>query len=168
MLLNENLYNLHDMMNIIDEYKYKNIQVNYKVKLYISCINECPIEGKISLSKIINHIYCLNMLNFDKICLSDTCGSLTNSEFIKIMDSILKNIKIDVSKISLHLHIKPERENEVEDIVHTALDYGINEFDVSELNTGGCSITMENNKLSPNMNYEQFYRFINNYLLKII
>jgi hydroxymethylglutaryl-CoA lyase len=173
MLLNENLNHLNEMMNILDDHKrmiFNNqnneIKLDYKVKLYVSCINECPIEGIIPLPKIISHLYCLNMLKFDKICLSDTCGTLTNEEFIKIMDSLIKTIKIDVSKISLHLHIKPERENEVQEIFHTALDYGINEFDVSELKTGGCSITMDNNKLAPNMSYEQFYKFITNYLLK--
>lgn len=170
MILNENLNNLNEMMNILDkETNKRNARgenFEYKAKLYVSCINECPIEGKIPISNIISQLYFLNMLNFHKICLSDTCGSLTNEDFIKIMNTLIKSIKMDVSKISLHLHINPEREKEAEEIVHTALDYGINEFDVSELKTGGCSITIENNKLLPNMSYQQFYKFITNYLLK--
>jgi len=171
-LLNENLNHLNEMMNILNDHKTmiinknNNIKLEYKVKLYVSCINECPIEGKIPLSNIITQLYFLNMLKFDKICLSDTCGSLTNEEFIEIMDRLIKTVKIDVSKISLHLHIKPERENEAEKIFHTALDYGVNEFDVSELKTGGCSITMDNNKLAPNMSYQQINKFINNFVLK--
>ena len=45
-----------------------------------------------------------------------------------------------------------------------ALDNGINEFDVSAVNTGGCSVTMDKSDLTPNMNYEQYYRFLTNYL----
>ena len=50
--------------------------------------------------------------------------------------------------------------------MHTAIDYGIEEFDVSYLTTGGCSVTMDKNKLAPNMSYEQFYKYITNYLIK--
>jgi hydroxymethylglutaryl-CoA lyase len=171
ILISENLSNLNEMMNILDDYKKREINegkndVNYKTKLYISCINECPLEGKISLSKIIGQLYFLNLLKFDKICLADTCGTLTNDDFIKIMDALINDVKININNISLHLHIKPDRENEVEQIVHNAIDYGIKEFDVSNLNTGGCSITMDNNKLTPNMSYEQYYKFLKSYLLK--
>ena len=57
-------------------------------------------------------------------------------------------------------------QEEVEKIVHTAIDYGIEEFDVSNLITGGCSVTMERNNLTPNMSYEQYYKFLTNYLIK--
>jgi isopropylmalate/homocitrate/citramalate synthase len=170
MLLTENFMNLNEMFNILDDYYNQqdknNTKYNYKVKLYVSCINECPLVGKIPLQKIINELHILNLLKFDKICLADTCGTLTNDEFIEIIDSLINEVKIDINNISLHLHIKPDSENTVEQIVHTAIDYGIKEFDVSDLNTGGCSITMDNNKLAPNMNYEQYFRFLTNYLLK--
>jgi hydroxymethylglutaryl-CoA lyase len=172
MLIRENLINLHKMMNILDDYSKSSVKVEncnilkpYNVKLYVSCINECPFEGKIPISNIVGELFSLNIFKFDRICLSDTCGTLSHSDFVNIINTT-KKIGLDINKFSLHLHVKPERENEVEAIVHTALDYGITEFDVSYLQTGGCSITMDKNKLTPNMNYEQFYKFLTNYLLK--
>ena len=144
---------------IIQEYK------NFNVKLYVSCINECPIEGKIPINYIIDELYNLNFSKFDKICLSDTCGTLTNKDFSYIISNLYL-YGVDTSKFSLHLHVKPEREDEVEKIVHSAIDYGIEEFDVSDLKTGGCSITIDKNNLAPNMSYEQFYKFLTNYLIK--
>jgi len=176
MTLEENLVHLKTMMNILDnEMKtnhgikknklFKYDVVPYKVKLYVSCINECPIEGKIPTTRIVDKLLELDDLNVDKICLSDTCGTLTKEDFTDIINNITKN-GLETKKISLHLHVKPEREDEIEEIVHSAFNYGIYEFDVSYNGSGGCSVTIDKNKLAPNMNYEQFYKFLMNYLLK--
>ena len=171
----ENLINLNNMLHLLDDYPnikidIENSQVtqvfpNYNIKLYVSCINECPIEGKIPIFNIVTELYNLSNNKFDKICLSDTCGTLTHDDFSQLI-GMLYELGADIDKFTLHLHVKPDREDEVEKIVHTAIDYGIEEFDVSELKTGGCSVTMEQNNLSPNMSYEQFYKFLTNYLIK--
>ena len=158
--VSENYSNLNNMMVYL-----ANSQIeNYKVKLYVSCINECPIEGKIDMSTIIGELFTLSLLKFDRICLSDTCGSLTNSDFIDIIENTRK-VGIDTKRFSLHLHIREEKEYEAEKIFHSALDYGINEFDVSHLKSGGCSVTMDKNKIAPNMSYEQYYKFLTKYLI---
>lgn len=174
MSLSDNYRNLTNMMYYLQD--YSNILINsetddisenystYKIKLYVSCINECPIEGKISTNSIIGELVALNILNFDTICLSDTCGTLTHKDFVDIIEKS-KMVGLDIKKFSLHLHVKPNREKEVEEIFHTALDYGIREFDVSDLKSGGCSITINKNSLVPNMSYEQFYKFLTNYMI---
>jgi len=175
MTLRENLNNLNNMIHFLDNYSKYKIDIengdvtveffNFNIKLYVSCINECPIEGKISNDDIVSKLYYLSGKKFDKICLSDTCGTLTNDDFSEII-GMLYEIGADINKFTLHLHIKPEREDEVQEIVHTALDYGIEEFDVSYLKSGGCSVTMDKNKMAPNMSYEQYYKFLSNYLIK--
>jgi hydroxymethylglutaryl-CoA lyase len=170
MNLERNFENLNLMMNILDKFNARNLDIftekpKYKVKLYISCITECPIEGKLPLQFIVNKILLLEKLNFNTICLSDTCGTMTKDEFIFIMDKLIEN-GVNIRKISLHLHIHPSREDEIEEIVHIALDYGIIEFDVSYLKYGGCVMTLDKNKTYPNMNYDQFYKFITNYMAK--
>jgi hydroxymethylglutaryl-CoA lyase len=160
MTINQTYTNLNNMMRYLDDSPVE----NYNVKLYVSCINECPIDGKIHTHNIVSELFSLSLIKFDRICLSDTCGSLTKDEFIDIIEDT-KKVGIDTKKFSLHLHVKPEREDEVEKIFHTALDYGINEFDVSDLKTGGCSVTMDKNKIAPNMSYEQYYKFLSTYLL---
>lgn len=177
MLLDENLSNINDMMVYLDDYRNfeidsetGNIIANFRkknVKIYVSCINRCPIEGEIKTSRIISQLIKINKLNPDKICLSDTCGTLTPENFTSIIN-YCKKAKIDIKKFSLHLHIKPEMEDIVQEIVFIALDNGINEFDVSHLSTGGCSVTMDKDKLAPNMNYEQYYKFLMNYMISRI
>jgi pyruvate/oxaloacetate carboxyltransferase len=117
------------------------------------------------MDDILNELSYINSMKFDKICLADTCGSLTSKDFDHIISRV-NEMGIDIKKINLHLHIKPERENEAQNIVHSALDFGIEEFDVSYLHTGGCSVTMDKNKIIPNMSYEQYYKFLANYIIK--
>jgi hydroxymethylglutaryl-CoA lyase len=176
MTKKENLNNLNNMIHFLDDYTSYKIDIenrgligktaNFNIKLYVSCINECPIEGKIPIDNIVSDLYNLSGKKFNKICLSDTCGSLTNDNFDEIIGKLYE-IGADINKFTLHLHVKPDREDEVEKIVHTAINYGIEEFDVSHLKTGGCSVTMNKNKLTPNLSYEQYYKFLTNYLLKI-
>ena len=66
---------LENIKKIIDMSRKDNIIK--KIKLYISCINECPIDGKINNDVVIEKI--LRYLKFSEInefCLSDTCGTL--------------------------------------------------------------------------------------------
>lgn len=171
----ENEINLNNMIDFLYDYTFFKIDIkngdviqefpNFNVRLYVSCINECPIEGKIPNDSIVSELYYLSGKKFDNICLSDTCGTLTNDDFHEII-SKLYEMHVDINKFSLHLHVNSERENEVEKIVHTALDYGINEFDVSYIKSGGCSVTIDKNKIAPNMSYEQYYKFLANYLIK--
>jgi len=165
----EHIANMLAYLYDYSNYKLDNDNVfdykQYNVKLYVSCINECPVlDKKLDNMYIVNTLERLSKFNIiNKICLSDTCGTLTPEDFINIL-RICKKHGIDISKFSLHLHVKPEREHIAEELVFIALDNGINEFDVSELSSGGCSITMDSNKIAPNMNYEQYYRFLTNYL----
>jgi len=122
-------------------------------KLYVSCINECPIEGKIPNHTIIEEIADYNRLyHFDEICLSDTVGSLDPSE----LDLLLYNIKqipfLYVNKLSIHLHGKDT--DRIKDLLLISDIRGINRYDVSMIEEGGCSVTMGKDKTKPNLTYE--------------
>jgi hypothetical protein len=133
----------------------------------VSCINECPIEGKIDNDIVIDRILRYIDLKPDILCLSDTCGTLTKDDFIYILKKLHINLSNNIfDNIGLHLHVKPGRENEVEEIIHTALDFGLINFDVSSLKSGGCSVTMNESELAPNLSYELYYKALTNYLLK--
>jgi hypothetical protein len=88
-------------------------------------------------------------VNIEKTNNFDDLHTVSNKELIGYLIDSIKALK-----------------NEIEKIVHSALDNGITEFDVSELDTGGCSITMDKNKILPNLSYEQYYKFLTNYLMK--
>ena len=162
MTIDTTFQEINNMMRILNDDADHNT-----VKLYISCINECPIEGKIDNNIVVEKILKYQELNPDILCLSDTCGTLTEEDFKFIISNLHKNeIYSDLSNLSLHLHVKPGREDEVEKIIHSALDFGISSFDVSALESGGCSVTMNKSQLAPNLSYELYYKSLATYLLK--
>lgn len=159
MSLDKSYQEIYNMSQYI-EYNYKNALI----KLYISCINECPIEGKINNDTVVSKLIDYQQLKPDILCLSDTCGTLKAIELEYIL---LKLNKYSTTKnIGLHLHVKKGREDEVEKLIHTALDFNINSFDVSSLDSGGCSVTMESSKLAPNLSYDLYYKSLCNYMTK--
>jgi isopropylmalate/homocitrate/citramalate synthase len=124
---------------------------NTKKKLYISCIDQCPIVGKIDKGFIINELLYYNEnFNFDEICLSDTCGNLSFENFFYIIENATY-LGIPVNKLSIHLHISNENMENIKKIMKYCFENEINKFDISSLATGGCSITIENKKLHPNL-----------------
>jgi len=129
-------------------------------KLYISCIDRCPMVGKIENDFIVNEIvYYYREYLFDELCLSDTCGELEYENFRNIVEKC-RNFGIPMSKFSLHLHVSPEKKENLEKILFYCFFIGINKFDVSYLETGGCSVTMESSDLHQNLSYELFYEIL--------
>jgi isopropylmalate/homocitrate/citramalate synthase len=161
--LDESYDDIHEMMYSFEENIYR--QRPPFIKLYVSCINECPISGKIDNDFIVNRILKLNKMNVDNICLSDTCGTLDVEDFEYIIESC-NFFGLPSNKLSLHLHVKNGREDIVEKIIHKALDKRIIDFDVSLLETGGCSVTMNKNQIAPNLSYELYYKSLVNYIEK--
>jgi len=135
------------------------------IKLYVSCINYCPLEGIIDNNTIVDRLITLNKLKVNVLCLSDTCGMLSCDDFVYIVDTCNK-LGLPYSKLSLHLHVKNGREEEIEKIIHKALDRKIIHFDVSLLDTGGCSITLSQEQLVPNLSYDLYYKSLVNYIKK--
>lgn len=152
-----------NMLQELDNIKYKTNKSF--VKLYVSCINECPIEGKIDNDYIVHRILHLNKMNVNTICLSDTCGSLDVDDFEYIVDTCYY-FGLPYSKFALHLHVQNGREDIVEQIIHKALDRKIINFDVSSLETGGCLVTMNESKLVKNLSYELYYKSLITYMKK--
>lgn len=135
---------------------------NTYIKLYISCINECPLRGPIDNNIIVDEIVDYMNFAFDEICLSDTCGTLSFTSFKYIIDNMIQ-LGISSSKISLHLHVFDEYREEIKNILIYCFQKGINKFDVSMLETGGCSVTMGQN-VRPNLSYDFFYDTVDTYL----
>ena len=148
------------MMYILDE--NINIKNTPFVKLYVSCINECPINGKINNDFIINRLLQLNKMKVDNICLSDTCGTLNITDFEYIVDNCNEN-GLPFKKMSLQLNIKKNRVKEIEKIIHSALDRRILNFDVVDSEI----ITNNKNSTNPyNLSYEFYYKSLVKYIEK--
>ena len=154
---------IYEMLYMLDENKCRLYPP--QIKLYVSCINECPIEGRIDNDIIIDRLLQLQKMNVDNICISDTYGTLEPHDLEYIVTAG-QSSGLNVSKLSLHLHVKNGREHVVESIIHTALDKNIRRFDVSLLQYGGCSVTIDATKLAANLSYDLFYSSLYNYIVK--
>jgi hydroxymethylglutaryl-CoA lyase len=125
-------------------------------KLYVSCVNECPFEGKIANSIVAKEISAYNQFGeFDEICLSDTMGTLEPADLDEILSKLKHAPYLPIGKLSLHLH-GFEGEPRVSDLLHVAQKRGIRQFDVSSINEGGCSVTMDDSNIKPNLTYRAF------------
>lgn len=164
MTLEESDKDIKTMLYELDN--NKNRKIAPVIKLYVSCINECPIEGKIDNDFIINRLLNLNNnMKIDNFCLSDTCGTLLVDDFEYIVETCKFFGLVPINKLSVHLHVKKGKEDEIEKIIHKALDYNITNFDVSILDSGGCSVTMNKDRLVPNLSYELYYKSLCKYII---
>ena len=153
-----------EFKNIFELLNREHTTTNFKTKLYISCINKCPIIGKIDNDFILKEVlYYHGKFPFDEICLSDTVGELKFDDFEYIIENCIF-FGIPPSKISLHLHYKPYNYRNIQNILFYCFKNKINKFDVSILDTGGCSLTMRPEQRPQNLSYDMFYVFLDKYI----
>ena len=173
MMMNNNVKNIAFFTSPSDTFNFKNInkttdeslgiinsmmqEINNDayVKGYISCINECPYEGRLELVQMINTIISLYEMGMDEICISDTLGTLTDEG----LNEILYNLDEDVlDKLSIHLHQK--NNDNWKSVVDCCLHYNIISFDTSLLNLGGCPAAYSSNEKSGNLNLSNFTEYL--------
>jgi hypothetical protein len=142
----------------------KTLKPPIKTKLYISCINECPVIGIVDNDFIIHEIISSYGLvdEYDELCISDTMGTLKSRDFEYIVDGLIR-FGVTPSRISIHLHINSKNESEAKKILFACFRRNINRFDVSVISDGGCSVTMDSEKMKPNMTYEFLYATLEDY-----
>jgi hydroxymethylglutaryl-CoA lyase len=152
-------YELEEMTQYI-----KTLKPPIKTKLYISCINECPVIGNVDNDFIIHEIISSYGLvdEYDELCISDTMGTLRNRDFEYIVDNLIR-FGVSPSRISIHLHINSKNEQEAKRILFACFQRKINRFDVSVISDGGCSVTMDSEQMKPNMTYEFLYATLEEY-----
>jgi hypothetical protein len=162
--LTETYEDIHKMLSTIH---YLSGRITPQIKLYISCIDECPLTGNLDIHSIINEIKRYKDLIHNKtitnICLSDTCGTLSSENFVKIVDLMRTTLHIPYTNMGIHLHVNMSdnmRIQEIKTILYKSFDRGIFNYDVSLIGNGGggCSVTMQNgNKpMYPNLTYDMF------------
>ena len=124
-----------------------------KMKVYLSCFNECPVSGeKIKTPAIVDEIRrYVHLAGVSEVCLSDTIGTLGPIQFYDIIQTIAAS-DIPIDKLSMHLHA---RNAEVtRHVAMLAMQAGICRFDISHVDSGGCAVTIAKDELCPNMSYK--------------
>tara|TARA_R100001509_G_scaffold152667_1_gene113084 strand:- start:617 stop:1492 length:876 start_codon:yes stop_codon:yes gene_type:complete len=111
------------------------------IRVYLSCVFGCPVDGEISDSNLIKSMKQAETLG-DTIVLSDTTGQATSEDIASVMD-LAKRHQI-TSDFALHLH-HGMNNNSMSDKLDMAYDLGIREFDSCIQGLGGCPFVLGSN-----------------------
>ena len=144
----ETKYLLYKSMELLQKQSNYN---EYTKKLYISCINHCPLTGKIDNDYILKEILEYNKnYDIDEICLSDNIG-IINATDLKYIIKTLPIFGLPLSKISLQLYVSPTNNNYIEDCIRVGIRNGIMKYNVSYA---------YDNKLQHPISYDKFYEIL--------
>lgn len=161
-----NTFQLKNMKRSLSETKceinqmFDKITNNDNVKLYLSCVNECPISGIQTNEHIINefmHYYVRYRHHLTDICISDTCGTLSYHDFKYIIKELVTKYGVLPEDISIHLHLstQPEDVINLKRILWWMSHYDIKKIDISCMNgSGGCHVTLDESKMKANLSYD--------------
>ena len=185
-----NIRNISIMTSISDEYhqkqKYNSNQSIQKtkeiitdtlqnpnafdnVKLYVSCITNCPFKGKQDNDHIINQLYeYLHIDGITEVCLTDTCGNMRFCDFKHIIDYLGIEMNYKLDKLSLHLHSNDEKKYyTIDKIIDYAIYNNIYKFDVSSFEYmyfGNSYLDIDVKKFNNNLTYDRLYEGIHNHM----
>ena len=125
-------------------------RMDYKTKLYISCINHCPIIGRLDIVVILNTLMeYYKTYNFDEYCICDTYGHLKIDDFEYLLNSMIL-FGIHPDNISVHLNNGNGNGDNVKRILWHSFRNNIHKFDVSIHH--------------PNLTYDVLYHNIDQYI----
>ena len=141
------------------------------VKIYLSCVTNCPIEGQMDKKHIIEEVYdYLHIDGISEVCLSDTCGNMKYSDFTYIIDNLNIKLNFNLDRIGLDLHINYNDETKyyiLDKIIEYATNNNIYRFNVSSFeNIYFCNghVTIDVSTFNNNITYDRIYEALfNNY-----
>jgi hydroxymethylglutaryl-CoA lyase len=117
------------------------------IRAYISCVVECPFEGKIPPSKVAHVAQALHDLGADEIDLGDTIGAAEAESINLLIHELLSRFGDPIlPKLTLHLHDTFGRASEC---VREGLQLGIRSFDGAAGGIGGCPYASTPGKRAP-------------------
>lgn len=129
------------------------------VRGYISCVIECPFEGKIAPEKVTQVAQALWDLGCDEIDLGDTIGAAEPETIAILINAMIARLGDQVlPRTVLHLHDTFGRAAEC---IPEALSLGIRSFDGAAGGLGGCPYASTPGKRAPgNISTELLVRTI--------
>ena len=138
----------------------KKTDANVQKKLSISCITDCPYNGKTDPLYVVREILDYNRFDFTEICLCDNMGNIEWDDFEYIVQYCVF-FGIPPSKISLQLHVSPKNTEKVQKMIRYALSIGIHKFDVSNREYSRTEIgSLEY------LSYDLFYHTLSDFIEK--
>ena len=124
--INESLERFRDLFNKASEKKVP-------VRGYVSCIVECPYEGKISPESVLKVVSQLLDMGCYEVSLGDTIGKGTP----KTIEELLKVLCSEINQKKLAGHFHDTSDTAIRN-VEIGLKYGLSTFDSAVGGLGGC------------------------------
>lgn len=108
-------------------------QLDIPVRGYLSCVMDCPYEGKIAPSQVRKIANLLHSLGCVEISLGDTVGTGTPLRVQQMLDAVSQDIGID--QVAVHFH---NTWGQALVNIYQALSMGVHIIDSSVAGLGGC------------------------------
>ena len=103
------------------------------VRVYVSCVVECPFEGKISSEQVASVVEQVVALGDVEVDLGDTIGASAPDDIDPLI--LATRSLVDVDRVVLHLH---DTHGGATACARRALELGVRRFDASCGGLGGC------------------------------
>ncbi|KGY06855.1 hydroxymethylglutaryl-CoA lyase [Vibrio sinaloensis] len=108
-------------------------QQGVAVRGYLSCIIDCPYEGKIQPEQVADIAQQLISMGCYEISLGDTIGTGTPLKVAQMLNAVMR--RVDQSKLAVHFH---NTWGQALANIYQALQIGVNVIDSSVAGLGGC------------------------------
>jgi len=118
-----------------------------RVRGYVSCVVECPYEGRIDESMVGQVVQLLLDLGIEEIDLGDTLGVAEPADVNRVLNAVLNRVgETRLENLTLHLHDTFGRASEC---VGEAVRLGVRSFDGSVAGLGGCPFASTPERAAP-------------------
>lgn len=105
----------------------------YRIRCYLSVVFECPYEGRVPSSQVLQVTEKLVTIGVDEVSLGDTIGAATPVAVYNMVNDISRYV--DKNKLALHFH---DTRGTALANVEAGLAAGVTIFDASLGGLGGC------------------------------
>lgn len=103
------------------------------VRGYVSCVTDCPFEGRVAPDQVARAVAGLRALGCDEISLGETLGRATPEATDAMLRAVLQ--EVPAAMLAGHFHDTGGR---ALDNIEVALEHGLRCFDASVGGLGGC------------------------------
>ncbi|PSR93936.1 hydroxymethylglutaryl-CoA lyase [Coniella lustricola] len=114
------------------------------VRGYISCIIECPYDGRTPPSAVLRTAHALLEMGCYEVSLGDTLGTATPRDIEALLSVLLDSTSLGIAPSKLAGHFHDTHGQAVANVLQ-AYEMGLRTFDASVAGLGGCPFAVVNN-----------------------
>ena len=124
---------IDESMNRVQLLLQQAVEDRVSNRVYLSCVYNCPYQGKIDLLSVVQQIKQLYNYGAEQISLGDTTGKAYPEQTEKLLGMLRNEVPTHV--LAVHYH---DTEHRALENIQVALDCGVRTIDSSVAGLGGC------------------------------